>query len=317
MDRSVSTSSSSKGSHLSASLGTSSSSTGPCPGPQVTQECTTVMLRGLPLLQFDQEQLHVWLHELGFANQYDFLSWTSTSRRVSARITTSSAWINFRTPDQAKHFMLRCNGKSLQALPAARQGFKENFTYWASLSREEEGSQKPYLAEDSVAAMGPLSQLIREKVTSNSSSSSRQDTTLIIRNLPQSVTAGGQNAARQWLAECGFREEDYNFFLFIPAKRASPSGKQAAPYAFVNFRDARRAALCQQQLDRKVMSLAELPLSVVFAKVQGLNACRRRYGPLAEDGRLVAWVAPDVPPLPSESEEAEDSKAHDDAGRYQ
>lgn len=275
---------------------------------------TTLILRNLPPY-FDQQKAQEWVDEKGYAGMYDFFLWFP-AKKTSRLNTSSYSFVNFRCAKDAQRFRqefhlarfplteAESGGKQqwpLSIAVAKVQGFEENYIRFHHLLDDKSPTLcQPFFARD---AIEQLSQETQEAAAATASSAPQLEnvhegpaTTLIIRNLPASVDS--QDAARQWLERAGFAGQ-YDFFLYLPAKRRRPepaSGQPGPPqglgYAFVNFRAPGLASGCAEALNSRSLSDGDPVLNVVAARVQGLDVCISHFSSLGDNGRVVPWTDP-------------------------
>lgn len=276
---------------------------------------TTLILRNLPQ-HFDQRFAQDWIDQQGFGGLYDFFLWFP-AKQTSRLNSCGYAFVNFRSIADAQRFrrelhLMRIVGTegdqdSSQQLPlsiavAKVQGFAENYVRFQHLLVGATPTRcAPFFAQDSVDALS-VEQLDAAASASSNNAAFHVGppldgnlTTVIIRNLPPAVET--QDITRTWLNELGFKHQ-YDFLLFLPAKRSRRGcgGRNASPaaqgfgYAFVNFVNAAGAQLCVDMLNGKALHEGDPALSVVGARVQGLQACTEHFQTLAESGRCTPWV---------------------------
>jgi len=240
------------------------------------------------------------------------------------------AFVNFRHAEDAHRFRHQLHLSRLkipegeiegQAMPlsiafAKVQGFADNYTRFQHLLDGSAPTRcKPFFASDAVASLSEedVQAAVRAASAAKAASVTHagtasavrhdgQATTLVVRNLPFSVDT--QVDAMKWLGEAGFPQEQYNFFLFLPAKRkARAQGTACSPqtfaaqaqgglgYCFVNFKKAQHANACLEALGGRSLQPGDPTLSVVSAKVQGISKCLSHFSSLAESGgRCTPWI---------------------------
>jgi len=279
------------------------------------ENSTSLILRNLPC-DFDQQKCQDWVDK-HYKGLYDFLLWFP-AKKTSRLNNCSYAFVNFITAHHAKRFrgdfhLMRfyqsdvdADGKNqwpLSIAVAKVQGFSQNYVRFHHLLEDTSYTLcKPYFDPRAVAALSSESlaaakqtgsNMVREGVLGDSS-----PTTLIIRNLPSALDS--QDVARGWLDGAGFGSQ-YNFFLYLPAKRrrlesgtSTGGAGQGLAYAFVNFYYAETAKACVDKLNGQTLSEGDPTLSVVAARVQGLRDCRSHFSSLCEGGRVEPWLAPDA-----------------------
>jgi len=245
----------------------------------------------------------------GYASLYDFLLWFPA--KATSRLNRSGyAFVNFRHAEDAHRFRHQLHLSRLktpegetegQAMPlsiavAKVQGFADNYTRFQHLLDGSAPTRcKPFFASDAVASLSEedvqaavqaASAAKAASVTHSGTASAvrhdKQATTLVIRNLPFSVDT--QVDGMQWLGGAGIPQEQYDFFPFLPAKRkARAQGTASSPqtsasqvqgglgYCFVNFKSAQRANTCLEALGGCSLQPGDPTLSVVSAKIQGIN----------------------------------------------
>mmetsp|Transcript_89540 Transcript_89540/g.191870 ORF Transcript_89540/g.191870 Transcript_89540/m.191870 type:complete len:463 (+) Transcript_89540:2-1390(+) len=271
---------------------------------------TTLILRNLPT-SFNQQAAQEWVDAKGYQGLYDFLLWFP-AKKTSRLNTSSYAFVNFWSASDAHNFRqefhlvrFQDQGKTqwpLSIAVAKVQGFVENYVRFHHLLEDNSPTLcLPFFDDRAVAALSQESIDAAAAAGSNmphpDPSQDGPSLTLIVRNLPPQVE--NQEVARSWLDKKGF-EGQYDFFSYFPAKRRRPGNgpqvgtPQGLGYAFVNFRDSDLAQNCVEQLNGKVQVEGDPPLSVVAARVQGFDECRRHFSSLSESGRVVPWVDPVV-----------------------
>jgi len=279
---------------------------------------TTLVMRNLPAY-FDQTTTQDFVDGNGYADLYDFLIWFP-AKKTSRLNASSYAFVNFRDARHARsfrrtHHLSRFPSEDddpdkrlsspLSIALAKVQGFTQNYIRFYHLTSEEAPTLcQPYFAKD---AVDKLPQETRAAAAATISAPNKETlpddpfTTLIVRNLPDSIDT--QDKAQELLETAGFRNQ-YNFFLYLPAKRRRPQPiTHARPslglgYAFVNFRDTASAQMCVEALNGKLLAESGPALSVVVAKVQGIEECMSHFRSLSESGRVAFWVDPCIGQAP-------------------
>lgn len=284
-------------------------------GASDTNAASTLIMRNLPH-RFDQQSARDWVDQAGYANLYDFFLWFPA--KATSRLNGYGyAFINFKAPcdaqrfkDEMHNFRFAASGQGpeadispLSVAIAKVQGFVGNYVRFRHLL---EGSSitrcAPFFARGSLDALTPEALEAAERASAASQSLDHDNaapegphTTLAIRNLPPRLETQAQ--AMDWLDAAGYQEQ-YSFFLYLPAKRARGKGvpsagataSQGLGYAFVNFQDPEVAQACMSALDGSAPQDGDPALSVVAARVQGLEDCKTHFSTLAQSGRCKPWV---------------------------
>eukprot|EP00421_Protoceratium_reticulatum_P075833 CAMPEP_0168411840 /NCGR_PEP_ID=MMETSP0228-20121227/28404_1 /TAXON_ID=133427 /ORGANISM="Protoceratium reticulatum, Strain CCCM 535 (=CCMP 1889)" /LENGTH=542 /DNA_ID=CAMNT_0008425591 /DNA_START=81 /DNA_END=1706 /DNA_ORIENTATION=- len=275
-------------------------------------ESTTLILRNLPST-FDQQTAQEWVNVKGYFGLYDFLLWFP-AKKTSRLNTSSYAFVNFRTANVAVQFREQFHlarfpapeGESgsrqqwpLSIAVAKVQGFAENYIRFHHLLDDRSPTLcQPFFAKDAVEQLSAAEKEAAAAATTGPTQlENSQDgpcTTLIIRNLPDRVD--NQEVARSWLDARGFSGQ-YDFFLYLPAKRrrpdpdAAPAGPpQGLGYAFVNLKDPSLAQAAAEALNGRSLADGDPVLNVVAARVQGYEECLGHFSTLADNGRVVPWT---------------------------
>jgi len=276
---------------------------------------TTLILRNLPN-GFDQQACQEWVDK-AFKGHYDFLLWFP-AKKTSRLNNCSYAFVNFCDAQHARRFRdnfhlhrFSQDGYDnsakhqwpLSVAVAKVQGFAKNYIRYHHLLDKSKSNTlcKPFFLQSAI------DDLTKDEVAAaNKHAASLQHgetTTLVVRNLP--LWMDSQDSARGWLDSAG-HEGKYDFFLYFPPKKRKADGTaqgaagQGLSYAFVNFKDPEDAKACIDELDGHRVANAvagvaaaadEGPaLSVVAARVQGLQECWDHFRGIEDNGRLEPWV---------------------------
>eukprot|EP00811_Abedinium_folium_P033494 NODE_6452_length_1671_cov_5.626295.p1 GENE.NODE_6452_length_1671_cov_5.626295~~NODE_6452_length_1671_cov_5.626295.p1 ORF type:complete len:456 (-),score=122.59 NODE_6452_length_1671_cov_5.626295:228-1595(-) len=275
---------------------------------------TTVAVRNMHK-DFDQASVEAWVNAAGFQKSYDFLLWFP-ARMSPPQRDYSYAFINFKAPCFASKFQRTFHGKRSEPptdkdadggtegkLPlnvawAKVQGFGANFRKFRHLSGKQTNLAPapatkchPYFCQEAIRCIEYDTHNDVEIDTASAAEASSLpesgNTTVVIRNLPPSITE--QKGAVKFLNDVGF-DGKYNFFLFIPAKTKRCGSTPNYPYVFANFITPEVAKECMERFQGHVIG-GDLQLNLVFAnKTQGLEACKTRFGSMSAGSRCKPWL---------------------------
>mmetsp|Transcript_57975 Transcript_57975/g.135693 ORF Transcript_57975/g.135693 Transcript_57975/m.135693 type:complete len:549 (+) Transcript_57975:21-1667(+) len=270
--------------------------------PSTSKAVTSFIIQNLPL-DFNQQQVMDFIDGFGYRDLYDVLLWFPAKK--SSRRQTSSAFINFRSPELAVIFRTQFHNSKitdgdtkLNICPAIVQGFTENFVKFWHLTQKDPHSGSiccPYFASDQIEKVAE-DIWSRARAMLDTSGQTRgvatewSATTLVIRNLPDVLAS--QEEVVCWLDEVG-HGRGYDFLLYVP-KKTNPVVSQVASgaYVFVNYRSPHLAQDCFHALQHKAVDngTTKVVLNVVISKLQGKQALSERFKDLAKSGRLVPLV---------------------------
>lgn len=259
------------------------------PTTECESEVTTLLVHNLPI-GFDQDSALQWLDSQGYRDLYDFVYIFGPKKEN----TGSKAFINFCSPQQASRFrkQFHCvsvefSSDKIRISAANNQGFAANYE---NLRPTKQDGRQPYLAK---AALDTYKKTIEKKSDEKQpeEDSDWTATTLMIRNLPKRIT--DQSMAMKLLNKHG-HAGSYDFFLFLPGKQSLKqlaSGDKGLGYVFVNFLTPGKAKDCLDALHGKFLKEGDVSLSVVASRIQGFKGLQEQYSKMAEEGRVVPWVA--------------------------
>eukprot|EP00811_Abedinium_folium_P036017 NODE_8764_length_1472_cov_1.707807.p1 GENE.NODE_8764_length_1472_cov_1.707807~~NODE_8764_length_1472_cov_1.707807.p1 ORF type:complete len:459 (-),score=108.59 NODE_8764_length_1472_cov_1.707807:13-1389(-) len=252
---------------------------------------TTLVVRNMHK-DFDQASTEAWVNAAGFKASYDFLICFPQRSQSYAFINFESTLVAamFRRkfhgmpsePPEDKAADASTEGKLLLSVVWAKvQGFRANLWEFRHLSRSQANllpvqvtNCQPYFLQEAVRPMEhvTLDDVEFDPVWAGEASwlPESEKTTAVVTNVPP--ISGNQENCMKFLDSVGFKSM-YNFFLYIPAKTARGTPTPNCARIFANFVTHKAAKDCMKIFHGR--TLREHPkLYVVFAKTQGLEACK-------------------------------------------